>query len=118
MWLERCRAKIIPLSSKIRQTSRPEMTRSLPNGNLQSRDQNLAVQLPLNLDRIGRFKEILERLDEIRACRLDRIPLARDVKFGTEGDLDRSLTPDDRSKLARLFHRCVPERKRTGQGLI
>ena len=43
-WLPRCRIRTNPFWERLAQTSRPESTRSLPNGDLETRDVDLLVQ--------------------------------------------------------------------------
>lgn len=45
-WQPRCLTATIPIYLMIMQTSLPERTRSLPNGNLNLRDKDLVAQAP------------------------------------------------------------------------
>ena len=57
MRLPRCRTTENPWPSRIWHTSRPERTRSLPNRDLDARDEHFAVQPSGNLGRIGGLEE-------------------------------------------------------------
>ena len=70
-WLPRWRTARNPCCSRILQTSEPERTRSLPNGHLNLRDENLAVQPQSDLRWGGRLEEEREGFDEIGARLLD-----------------------------------------------
>lgn len=62
--------------------------------------EHLVVQAPLDLARMGRLEEQLQRLDEVIPRILDRAALAGDVELGAEGDVRVVLAFDDRCQLA------------------
>jgi hypothetical protein len=66
LWLPCCRTSTNPFSSRIRQTSKPEMTRSLPNRHLNLRDKNLAVEAPGNFGCVRSLEEQSKRPDQVR----------------------------------------------------
>src|SRR5579883_1470650 len=86
------------------QTSRPESTRNLPNGDLQTSDEDLVVEPLLYLGRIGTLEEQLQRLGQVALGILDGIALAGDVQFGAEGNIAVSLALDNGSQLMGALH--------------
>lgn len=62
-WLPRCRTATNPFCSRIRQTSTPDRTRSLPNHDLNLRHEDLAMETARNLCRVGGLKEKRQRFD-------------------------------------------------------
>ena len=56
-WLPCCRTAANPCCSRIRQTSEPERTRSLPNRNLNLSDKDLVVKAAGNFGRGGGFEK-------------------------------------------------------------
>ena len=55
-WLPLWRTELNPSDSKIRQTSSPERTRSLPNRDLDVGDEHLRVETLFDLAGVGGFK--------------------------------------------------------------
>src|SRR3954451_1215634 len=89
------------------QTSRPERTRNLPNGDYQARHEDLGVQATYYFRRIGGFKEEFQCFREVVARFLDGITLTSDVEFRTQGDVTVSFALNDGSELAFLLHDFV-----------
>ena len=54
-----------PFCSRMRQTSEPERTRSLPNRHLNLRHEDFAMEAPADFGRSRRFEEQCECLDEV-----------------------------------------------------
>jgi len=79
----------------MRQTSRPERVRSLPNGHLDRGYVDFAAQSLLDLRRIGGFKEELQRFDQVSSRLLDGLPLAGKIQLRTERDVAVPLTHDE-----------------------
>src|SRR2546427_2997443 len=88
IWLPRRRTSVNPWRSRIWQTSRPERTRSLPMRRVEPRDEHLAVKPAIDLPRVGRLQEKLDRLLEIGCGLFDGGPLAGHVEFGAQGDIE------------------------------
>jgi hypothetical protein len=80
-WLDRRRTSAKPCRARISHASRPDMTRSLPNGHLDVCDEQISGKSPI--DFLGRrhFEEEFQCFPEIVASVLDRVPLTRDVEF-------------------------------------
>jgi hypothetical protein len=73
-------------------------------GDLEPRNENLVLQAALYLGRIRALEEQLERFYKVVPRLLDRIPLARDIPLGTEGDISIPFTLDDPSERTTLVH--------------
>lgn len=71
-----------PCCSRMRQTSRPDRTRSLPIENVERRHEHAGTQALGDLLGVGRVKEDSHCLTEVRGGLFDRRALARDVEFG------------------------------------
>ena len=56
-WLPHCLASTKPWEARMRQTSRPERTRSLPNGDLDLRHVDLSTKVPVDFLGGGRLEE-------------------------------------------------------------
>ena len=56
-WLPRWRTATNPFCSRVRQSSEPERTRSLPNRDLNLSCKNFAMKAPRDLGRGGSFEE-------------------------------------------------------------
>jgi len=82
----------------MRQTWRPERTRSLPNHDIERGDIDLAVQVIGDLGRPGYLEEQRQRFLEIGVGPRDRVALAGDADLGTRGDVAVSLAFDDGSE--------------------
>lgn len=95
-WLPRSRIATNPFCSSTRQTSSPDRTRSLPNGNLDLGDEHLAAETPDNFGPVGGFEEKSEGLNQIRFGFIDRSALARDVEFRAKRHKSRVFSFDDR----------------------
>src|SRR5512140_3327592 len=80
-WLPRTRDCSNPCCRNIAQISRPDSTRSLPNGNLDRGHVHFATQPPFDLFGAGLLEEQFECLDEVRAGLLDGLALAGDVEL-------------------------------------
>src|SRR6476469_6945822 len=104
MWLPRRRTSTNPCCARIRQASRPDITRSLPNLDLEPRNEDLVLQTALYFGRIRALEEQLEGFDEIAPRLLDRVTLARDVQLGTEGDVSIPFPFDDPGERPALVH--------------
>src|SRR3990172_11363105 len=79
-WLNRRRISANPWPSRMRQTSRPERTRSLPMRDVEPGDEDLAPQALLDLGGVRAFEEKLHRFPEVgRGARRRRLhgPLSR-----------------------------------------
>lgn len=86
-WLPRLRTSTKPCLARIAHTSRPERTRSLPNGNLDLCHENLAVEPSLRLLSRSCFEEQFQRFFEIRTCFLNGAALAGDVNFRAQSHI-------------------------------
>lgn len=75
------------MRSRIAHTSSPLRTGSLPNGNLDAGDVELAFPPPLDLVGWCRFEEQLQRLGEVRAGFGDGVALAGDIELRADGDI-------------------------------
>ena len=80
----------------MRQTSRPESLRSLPNLQIEVGNVDLPVEAIASLGITGCFEEKLECLAEVVRGVFHGIPLARNIKVGTEGDIPVILSFNDR----------------------
>ena len=65
----------------MRQTSRPERTRSLPNGDLDLRDVDLSSNVPVEFLRGGGLKEKGQGFRQVRACFGNGVSLACDIEL-------------------------------------
>ena len=84
----------------MRQTSRPERTRSLPNGDLDLRDVDLSSNVPVEFLRGGGLKEKGQGFRQVRACFGNGVSLACDIYFGAQGDISIALPFNDCGQLA------------------
>ena len=98
-WEPRCLTSTKPASRRIAQTWRPERRRSLPDRYLERRNDKLALQPRSDLRRISRFEEDLDGLLEIGLGLIHGVTLARDVRFGTEGNVSIALLLNRRSQV-------------------
>src|SRR3990172_10542691 len=101
MWLPRRRASRNPCCSSIRQTSRPERTRSLPIRRFELGHEDLLSPSLLNLLRVRGFEKQIHSFSQVIEGHFDRLALARDVELGTKGDVGIALSFDDRRKETR-----------------
>jgi hypothetical protein len=69
------------------QTSRPERTFILGNPDLYSGNEHFVVEAFTNLLGGSRLKKQLKGFLEVQSSLLNRISLASDIKFRTEGDI-------------------------------
>lgn len=81
-WLPRRRTSVNPCCSRMRQTSRPERTRSLTIDDVERRHEYAGPQALGDLSGVGRLEEEGDRLTEVRGGLFDRRPLAGDVSPG------------------------------------
>jgi len=95
-WLPRWRTIANPFCSRIRQTSEPERTRSLPNRHLNLSHEDFVVKAPRDFGRVGRFEEQRERLDEVGSRFFNRRTLARNIELRAQRHKSVLLTLDDR----------------------
>ena len=72
IWLPRWRTCSNPCCANNRHSSRPEKTRSLPNRDLDPRDEDLVVESCVDLFRVRCLEEELERLLEVGTRLVDR----------------------------------------------
>ena len=79
----------------MRQTSRPERTRSLPNGDLDLCHVDLSTKVPVEFLRGGGFEEQGQRFRQVRARFGYAVSLACDIYFVAQGDISVALTFDD-----------------------
>ncbi len=61
------------------------MTRNLPNGHLDMRNEHVLRKTPIDLLRGRQFEEQLQRFTQVLTCLFDRIPLTGDVEFRAKG---------------------------------
>ena len=92
MWLDRPRTSAKPCRARMLQASRPDTTRSLPNGHLNVRHKHIPRQSSINLLSRRHLEEEFQRLPEIVACVFDGVALTGDVEFGAQGYVAISLT--------------------------
>ena len=81
--------------------------RSLPNGDLDARDEHVGMEAASHLGRIRRFKEQLQRLDQTLPSRFDRFALAGDIELGTQRDEHVVFPFDDGGELASSLHAAI-----------
>ncbi len=103
-WLPRWRANSKSCCSRIRQTSKPDSIRSLPNRHRDLGYEYLAVKSPGNFGRRCGLKEERKRLDQIGARLFNRCPLAGDVQLRTQRDESVVFAFNDRSHLSKISH--------------
>lgn len=80
-WLPCWRTAANPCCSRIRQTSGPERTRSLPNQHLNLSHENFVVKAPGDFGRGGSFEEQRERLNEVDSGFFNGRTLARNIEL-------------------------------------
>src|SRR5258707_12269266 len=95
-WLPCWRTAANPFCSRMRQTSEPERTRSLPTRHLNLSHENFVVKTPGDFGWSGRFEEQRERLDEVGSRFFNRRALARNVELGAQRYEAVVLTCDNR----------------------
>src|SRR3989344_9521643 len=95
-WLPCRRTSMKPCLPRIRQTSRPDRTRSLATCRFESGDQYLGVQALLDFSGIGGFQEQLHRFLQIGCCFLDRWPLTGDIQLRTQGNIQITFALQNR----------------------
>src|SRR5271157_3205066 len=83
-WLPLLRTSTKPCFAKMAHTSRPDRTRSLPNGYLDLCHKQIAMQPLLDLVVRGRLEKQLQGFFEILPRLLHRITLTGNIKFGAE----------------------------------
>ena len=83
----------------MRQTSRPESGRNLPNTDLDTSHEDLSGEAFLDLGRVGGLEEELQGLDEVGASLLDRGTLAGDIYLGAEAHVAIALPQEDGREL-------------------
>src|SRR5450830_356996 len=103
-WLPFCRTRANPCWERISQTSRPDTTRSLTNGDFDLGDEDLAAHSSRDLRGVCSLEEELEGFLEVRARLLHGAPLTRDVDLGAECDVAVALLLDDRGEELRRRH--------------
>ena len=103
-WLPRWRTAANLFCSRIRQTSEPESTRSLPNRHLNLSHENFVVKAPGDFGRGGRFEEQRERLDEVGSRFFNRPTLARNVELRAQRYKTVVLTFDNRGQALRWLY--------------
>src|ERR1035438_5528567 len=103
-WLPCWRTAANPCSSRIRQISEPERTRSLPNRHLNLSHENFVVRASGNFGRGGGFEEQCERLDEVDSRFFNRRTFARNIEFRTKSHKTVVLTFDNRGQALRQLH--------------
>jgi len=103
-WLPCWRTSTNPCCSRIRQTSEPERTRSLPNRHLDLSDENLVVKTSGDFGWGGRLKEEGERLYEIDSRFFNRPAFARNVEFRAQRHKSVVFTFDNRGQALRRLH--------------
>lgn len=81
IWLPRRLTSVNPCLASIEQVSRPDSVRSLPNRDLNLRDENLAMQTLPHLLLRGAFEKQLERLAQVVTRFLDGPALAGDIQL-------------------------------------
>ena len=95
-WLPRWRTAANPFLSRIRQTSEPERTRSLPKQNLNLRHEDFLVKPSGDFGRRGCLEEQRERFNEVGSRFFNRRALAGNVEIRAERDETIIFTFDDR----------------------
>ena len=101
-WLPRCRAAANRFRSRIWQTSSPERTRSLPNRNLDLRDEDLGAQTVANFGRVRSLEEQRKRFYQIRSGLFDRRALTCNVEFRTKRHKSIVFSLDNSRQALRL----------------
>jgi len=79
----------------MRQTSRPERTRSLPIDDVERRHEYVGPKAPGDLSGVGCLQEQRNRLPEVRGGLFDRAPLTGDVELGAQRDINVAFTFED-----------------------
>src|SRR5947209_1843553 len=97
-WLPRWRIATNPFPSRIRQTSSPERTRTLPNRNLNLRHENLTAETAGNFGWVGGLEEQRKCFYQIRSGLFYRGALAGDVEFRAESHKSLVFAFDDGGK--------------------
>src|SRR5262245_50762199 len=95
MWLPRLRTSTKPCVSRIRHTSRPERTRSLPMRGFESGYKDIRVQALLDLLWRGRFQKELDGFPQIGGSLLHRSSLTGHVQLRAERHVEIALPFDD-----------------------
>src|SRR5215831_1299814 len=95
-WLPRRRTSVKPCCSRIRHTSRPERTRSLPMPGFDPRYEYFGPQTTLDLYRVRALQEELDRFAKVGSGFLDGRPSTGDVKLGAQCRIDLAILLDDR----------------------
>ncbi|GEM_PF-2866935 len=70
------------------------MTRNLPNGHLDLRDEHVVRKTAINLLRGRHFKEQFQRFTQVFTCLFDRIALTGDVEFRAKGHVPIAFALD------------------------
>src|SRR3989344_4895938 len=95
-WLPRRRTSTKPCLPRIRQTSRPDRTRSLATCRFEGGDQYLGVQALLDFSGIGGFQKQFHRFLQIGCCFLDGWSLAGDIQLRTQGNIEIAFALQNR----------------------
>src|ERR1700678_230630 len=103
-WLPRLRTSTNPSRERITQTWRPDRTRSLPNLDLKTRNENFGAAAAFYLARICRLKKKFDRLLKVVAGRFDRIALAGYIEFRAQSDIAIAFALNDRGELLCVLH--------------
>src|SRR3990172_8614306 len=102
-WLHRRRTSANPWPSRMRQTSRPERTRSLPMRDVEPGDEDLAPQVLLDLGGVRAFEEKLHRFPEVGRGFFHGGALTRHVQLGAEGHVAVAVALHDGSEAHRAL---------------
>ena len=119
-WLPRRRTSTKPCLARMRQTSRPERVRSLPNLHVERRDVELALEALPDLTLARSLKEEGDRLLDVMASLLDAVALAGNVEFGAQGNVAVPFVVDPGSDMLDALHPFIMIHldltRRVGQG--
>src|SRR5258708_9117919 len=96
-WLPRWRTAVNPFCSRIRQISKPDRTRSLPNRYLDLSYKDFVVKTFGDFGGGSRFEEQRESFDEIRSRFFNGCTLTRNVEFRTQRHKTIVFAFDNRS---------------------
>ena len=88
----------------MRQTSSPETSRSLPNRDLNLRNEHLAVHAARDLALIGYFEKQCQGLDQIGSRLYDRRALAGNINFRAKRHEGVVFSFDNRRQTLSLLH--------------
>ena len=99
MWLPRLLTSTKPFEARIRQTSRPERTRSLPNRDLYMGHVDLVAPAPLDFLGGRRLEEERDRFLEVAPSLGYGVSLAGNIHFRTQCHVPIAFPFDDRCQL-------------------